>query len=108
MTEGAELLAAGLTFAGFDALLGLAANLCFPKLDALNDTVVVKQSAAAFASAFGGMAAALACAGIVWLLTGVTGGPAALGVCAAVLLAGCAGLYGWVHSRGVERFRELV
>ena len=108
LTEGAALLAAGLAFAGFDALLGLTANLCFPKLDALNDTVVVKQSAAAFASAFGGMAAALACAGIVWLLTGVTGGPAALGVCAAVLLAGCAGLYGWVHSRGVERFRELV
>ncbi len=108
LEEGAALLAAGMAFAGFSALLGLAVNLCFPKLDALNDMVVVKQSAAAFTSTLGGMAAALACAGLVWMLAGLIGGAAALGVCAVVLLAGCAVLYGWLHTRGVERFRELV
>lgn len=108
LTEGAALLAAALAFAGFHALLGLAANLCFPMLDALNDTVVVKQSAAALASTFGGMAAALACGGIAWLLSGIAGEAAGLGVCAAVLLAGCAGLYGWVQTAGARRFAELV
>ena len=54
--EGAALLAAGLALAGFTALLGLVANLCLPKLDALNDMVVVKQSAASMAATFGGMA----------------------------------------------------
>ena len=105
--EGAALLAAGLAFAGFTALLGLTVNLCFPKLDALNDMVVVKQSAAAFTSTFGGMAAVLACAGLVQALTGVLGGTAALGVCAVVLLAVNAALYVWLHTRGAERFREL-
>lgn len=108
LAEGAALLAAGAAFAGFTSLLGLAANLCFPKLDALNDMVVVKQSAAAFTATFGGMAAMLACAGLVWALTDPIGEAAALGVCAAVLLAGCAALYGWLHTKGVERFQELV
>lgn len=108
LAEGGALLAAGLAFALFTALLGLAANLCFPKLDALNDMVVVKQSAASMAATFGGMITALACAGLVWALTGTIGEAAALGVCALVLLAGSAGLYGWLHTGGVKRFRELV
>ncbi len=110
LAEGAALLAAGAAFAGFTALLGLTANLCFPKLDALNDMVVVKQSAAAFAATLGGMAAALACGGVVWGLTvsGLAGETAAMGVCAGLLLAGCAILYGWLQTRGVERFQGLV
>ena len=72
--------------------------------------VVVKQSAAAFAATLGGMAAALACGGVVCGLTvsGLAGETAAMGVCAGLLLAGGAILYGWLQTRGVERFQGLV
>ena len=107
LPEGAALLASGLAFACFTALMGLAANLLFPKLDAVNDMVVVKQSAAAMLSTFGGMAAALACGGLVWGLSKLTGDLAALAVCAAVLLLGSGILLRWLHTRGAERFVEL-
>lgn len=107
LPEGAALLASGLAFACFTAHMGLAANLLFPKLDAVNDMVVVKQSAAAMLSTFGGMAAALACGGLVWGLSKLTGDLAALAVCAAVLLLGSGILLRWLHTRGAERFIEL-
>lgn len=105
--EGAILIAFGLAFAGFTALLGLAVNLLFPKLDAVNDTVVVKQSMAAMLSTFGGMGAALACAGLVWRLTDVVGELLSLAGCAVILLAGGGILLRWLHTRGAERFAEL-
>ncbi len=105
--EGFVLAAFGTAFALFTAPVGLAVNLLFPKLDAVNDMVVVKQSLAAMLSTFGGMGAALACAGLVWALSGMVGEIGALGSCAAVLLAGSFGAYRWLHSRGVERFEML-
>ena len=107
LAEGGVLLLFSLAFAGFTALMGLAVNLLFPKLDAVNDMVVVKQSAAAMLATFGGMGAALACGGAVWWISGLTGELPALGGCAAVLLLGSAGLLRWLHTAGAERFREL-
>ena len=89
LAEGGVLLLFSLAFAGFTALMGLAVNLLFPKLDAVNDMVVVKQSAAAMLSTFGGMIGALACGGAVWALTDVVGELPALAGCAAVLLLAC-------------------
>ena len=47
------LLVLGLLFSGVMAQSGLLANLRFPKLDAPNDTVVVKQSASVLVTMFG-------------------------------------------------------
>ena len=105
--EGLALAGFGLAFPLFTAPLGLIINLLFPKLDAVNDMVVVKQSLAAVLSTLGGMAAALICAGTVWALTGVLGGPGALGICTAVLMAGGFAAYRWLRTRGAERFMEL-
>lgn len=107
LAEGVVLLLAALSFAGFTALMGLAANLLFPKLDAVNDMVVVKQSAAAMLSTLGGMGAVLACGGLVWGLSGAVGELPALADCAAVLLLACGLLLRWLHTRGAERFMEL-
>jgi len=105
--EWGALLAAGLAFALCCALLGLACNLCLPKLDALNDMAVVKQSAASLAAAFGGMGLWLACAGGAWVLSGRWGAAAALGWTALALAALAAALYGWLRTRGARRFQAL-
>ena len=107
LAEGGVLLLFSLAFAGFTALMGLAVNLLFPKLDAVNDMVVVKQSAAAMLSTFGGMGTALACGGLVWALTSLTGEPVALAGCAAALLLGSVVLVRWLHTGGAARFAGL-
>ena len=106
--EGALLLLAGGAFACFTALLGLTVNLLFPKLDAVSDMAVVKQSMSAMLATLGGMAAAAVWGLAVWALAGKLGEAAALAACALVLLALCALLYRWLHTRGVRRFAELV
>ncbi|MBD5168551.1 MAG: ABC transporter permease [Oscillibacter sp.] len=105
--EGIALFIFGLAFAGVTAPMGLTVNLLFPKLDAVNDMVVVKQSLASMLSTFGGMAAAVVCAMLVWQLSRITGELAALAGCTAVLII-CGGvLYRWLHTRGAERFMNL-
>lgn len=106
--EGAVLAAFGLAFALFAAPAGLAVNLLFPKLDAVNDMVVVKQSLASVLSALGGMGVALACTALAWGLSGLLGAPAALGSCTALLLAGSFAAYRWLHTSGAERFCTLL
>ncbi len=108
VAEGAVLAAFGLAFALFTAPFGLAVNLLFPKLDAVNDMVVVKQSLAAVLSTFGGIGAALACTALVWGLSGLLGELAALGICTVLLLVGSFAAYRWLHTRGVERFGALL
>lgn len=107
LAEGGALLLFTLAFAGFTALMGLVINLLFPKLDAVNDMVVVKQSAAAMLSTFGGMAAAIGCGALTVMLSGPVGGAGALAVCALALLAAGGALLRWLHTRGAERFMEL-
>ena len=105
--ECGTLFLAGTAFSAFAALMGLIVNLCFPKMDAVNDTVVVKQSAASLISGFGGMAAAVLAGALVWLLQRSTGELAGLLVGAAVLLAGCVPQIWWLRTRGAARFMEL-
>ena len=105
--EGAALLCAGGAFACFAALLGLAVNLRLPKLDAVNDMVVVKMSAAALVSLLGAAAAAVGCGALVWLGRRVWSEAACLALCALALLAGCAVLVRWLGGRGAARFRAL-
>ncbi len=106
--EGALLLLAGGTFACFTALLGLTVNLLFPKLDAVSPMAVVKQSMSAILATLGGMAAAAGLGLAVWTLGGILGEAGALAACALVLLVLSAGLYRWLHTRGVRRFAELL
>lgn len=107
LPEGVLLLLLGLAFTAFTALLGLAVNLSFPKLDAVSDMAVVKQSAASMISTFGGMGAAAACGLLVWQTTGQLGEFYALALCGLALLLGCGGLFWWLRTRGERRFVEL-
>lgn len=50
------LIPISIIFSIFISNFGLITNLLFPKLDAINDQVIVKQSAAAFCAIFGGIA----------------------------------------------------
>lgn len=89
------------------ASLGLLLNLTFPRLDAVNDTVVVKQSAAAGFSLLAG-AGLLVAVGLVWWLAsrllpaaGLPAAVAALAVCGALLQAA-------LRTKGVVLFRRLT
>ena len=55
--QGVVLLLVTALFDVGHASFGLLMGLCFPKLDAVNETVVVKQSLAVFLGAFAPMAA---------------------------------------------------
>ncbi len=65
--QGAALLAAALLFAVGHAAFGMLMGLTFPKLDAVNETVVIKQSLAVTLSMFVPMAAIGAAGGLYWL-----------------------------------------
>jgi len=65
--QGAALLAATLLFAVGQAVFGMLVGLCFPKLDAVNETVVVKQSLAVCLGMFVPMAALGVCGVLYWL-----------------------------------------
>ena len=65
--EGAVLLLAALLFCAAHAAFGMLIGLTFPKLDAVNETVVVKQSLAVMLGMFVPLAALGACALAYWL-----------------------------------------
>ena len=65
--QGAVLILAMLIFAVGQAVFGMLVGLCFPKLDAVNETVVVKQSLATTLGIFVPMAALLACGALYWI-----------------------------------------
>ena len=65
--QGAALLIAALLFAVGHAMFGMLMGLTFPKLDAVNETVVIKQSLAATLAMFVPMAALAAAGGLYWL-----------------------------------------
>lgn len=71
--QGATLLIATLLFAVGHALFGMLMGLTFPKLDAVNETVVIKQSLAATLAMFVPMAALAAAGGLYWLGSQMTG-----------------------------------
>ena len=65
--EGAALVLALTLFDVGHAAFGLLMGLCFPKLDAVNETVVVKQSLSVFLGAFVPMGALALCGALYWL-----------------------------------------
>lgn len=105
--EWALLLADGLLFALLCASLGLWLNLRFPKLDAVNDAVVVKQSMAAVLATFLPMALLIPFF-LVWLfLLDTLGSPGILGLYAAVLALAAGGTFALVRRQGPVLFRQL-
>ena len=94
-------------YAVLSALLGLYLNLCYPKLDAPNDAVVVKQSAAAMLSTFGAMLIAAAGIGVYILIWRKLGAIGAVGLCAVFFAAVSAALAGLLWTKGQRMFREL-
>ena len=105
--EWVLLLVDGLLFALMCAPFGLWINLHFPKLDAVNDTVVVKQSASAMLSTFLPMVLVLLFF-LLWLFFLEPLGSVGLLLVYAVLLAGGA-LFSLraLLRRGPELFRTL-
>ena len=65
--QGAVLLAAAVIFAIGQAMFGMLVGLAFPKLDAVNETVVIKQSLATMLAMFIPMALLGAAGGLYWL-----------------------------------------
>lgn len=65
--QGAVLVGSMLVFAVGQAVFGMLMGLAFPKLDAVNDTVVVKQSLAATLGMFVPMAVLALCGVLYWL-----------------------------------------
>lgn len=89
------------------ALFGLFVNLCFPKLDAPNDTVVVKQSAAAMLATFGSMLLAALGVGVYllsWPALGISG---ALVLCTLLFAAGSVVLLLLLRTKGAGIFATL-
>lgn len=65
--QGGVLIVFSLLFALFQAAFGMLMGLTFPKLDAVNETLVVKQSMATLLGMFGPMAVLGVCAALYWL-----------------------------------------
>lgn len=65
--QGAVLVGSMLVFAVGHAVFGMLMGLTFPKLDAVNDTVVIKQSLAATLGMFVPMAVLALCGVLYWL-----------------------------------------
>ena len=105
--EWVLLLADGLLFALLCAPLGLWLNLRFPKLDAVNDAVVVKQSMAAVLATFLPMVLLIPFF-LAWLfLLDTLGSPGILGLYAAVLALAASGAFALVRRQGPVLFRQL-
>ena len=107
LPEGLAALAVCAAFAVFHALFGVWINLCFPRLDAPNDTVVVKQSMASFLGVFLPMACLLPGAGLWLLLHKTLGSGLVLLFIALLLLAAAAVFYRLLERRGPARLLEL-
>lgn len=67
LRQGTVLLIATILFAIGHAAFGMIMGLCFPKLDAVNETVVIKQSMATVLAMFGSMAVLGVAAGFYYL-----------------------------------------
>lgn len=92
----------------FGALLGVVANLRFPKFDYINETAVVKNSASVVIAMFGSWAVLAAPAILYFVLPdGLVGLTAYLYICAAALAAACAAMYAYLGRGGSRRFENL-
>ena len=104
--QGAALVLIMALFDVGHASFGLLMGLCFPKLDAVNETVVVKQSLAVFLGAFAPMAALGVC-GLLYWLGGKLAQWAAIALPAALLAALTAACVFLLDRRGPAMLRGL-
>ena len=105
--QAAAVLALCLAFSLLVAIGGLCINLLLPKLDGVNDTLVVKQSASAFCGIFGGMGL-VGLGALAWVLFGSALGFAGFCTVFALLaLVLSAGLWYVVNTWGAKRFSAL-
>lgn len=105
--DGLALLLVCVAFVLFHAPFGLLINLCFPKLDAANETAVVKQSMAAFLGIFAPMLLIAACAGLYALLSPALGGTLTLALCGCAELLAAAVCLALADTRGVRLLDAL-
>ncbi len=104
--QGAVLLLAMTLFACGHAVFGMLMGLCFPKLDAVNETVIIKQSLATTLGIFVPMAALLLC-GLLYWLGGMMAGWAALALPVALLAVLTAACTFVLAKRGPALLRAL-
>ena len=105
--QAAAALALCLALSLLVAVGGLCINLLLPKLDGVNDTLVVKQSASAFWGIFGGMGL-VGLGALAWVLFGSALGFAGFCTVFALLaLVLSAGLWYVVNTWGAKRFSAL-
>ncbi|MEG2086844.1 MAG: hypothetical protein RR022_01505 [Angelakisella sp.] len=101
------LFVLGAALAAFSAPFGLFVNLCLPKLDAANDTVVVKQSSSAIIGIFAPMLLVGAGVGLYLLTMDALGTSVALWLCAAMLAVTAAGMWALLVAKGQKLFAAL-
>lgn len=101
------LLVVSVLFAFFSALLGLYANLSLPKLDALNDAMVVKNSASALVATFVPMVLCGVLSFLWYFIQPIVGGLPATLLCAIVLAAGGLILLQCLNTKGKVLWQEL-
>lgn len=105
--EGALLLGLGAAFALFSAPFGLLVNLYFPKLDAPNDMVAVKQSVSVLLGIFGPMVVVMLGAVGYVLVAMALGAVGALLLCLVALCALAAGAWAALRVKGPALFARL-
>ncbi len=109
LAEVLAMLALALLFTLYISVMGLQANLWFPRMDADNETVVIKQSASVFVTMLLGFLALVLMAGL-YILMAVLGAGAFLlyAIAAAALLAALNALFiALLGTVGKRQFAEL-
>lgn len=106
--EGLLLTVLGLVSVCFAALLGLALNLVWPRLDLVNDTAAVKRGVSVMVQVFGTFAVLAAGYGLWRLLAGPLSTVGALWCCAALLVLFCLVLLAVLRGWGQRAFAELL
>lgn len=107
MVQALALMALALGTAVFVAVLGLAVNLKFPKVDFENEAIVVKQSASCVIGVFGGMAV-VGVGALLWAVLNRWMCFEAFEVMMmAVLVTVALLVWKWICGRGPEILRQL-
>ena len=103
------LLLLPLLFSVFNALLGVAVNVRFPKLDWNNETEAVKQGISSILALLGGVVAVAAPVLLyVFALADLMGPVPVMAVYALLLAGACLLLYRYLVSRGGEAFSNIA
>lgn len=100
------LLVIPVLYACYSAMLGVIANLKFPKLEWTSEVAVIKQSASVLVSMFVGFISILIPLAILSLLSNVNGNLVLLGI-GTVMLVVCAVMYKYMATQGERLFQAL-